>query len=61
MQQIEYGRVLCLKRSTEMREMAGKAQTETLHETYMRLANNWLKRAAEGQRAKRPLLHSIEK
>lgn len=51
MQQIEYGRVFCLKRSTEMREMAAKAQTETLHETYMRLASNWLERAAEGKRA----------
>ena len=44
MQQIEYGRVFCLKRSTEMREMVAKAQTETLHETYMRLASNWLER-----------------
>jgi hypothetical protein len=34
-----------------MREMASEAQTETLHETYMRLANNWLKRAGEDQRS----------
>jgi hypothetical protein len=51
MRQIEYRRVYCLERSTEMREIADEARTETLHETYMRLANNWLKRAAEGQKA----------
>ncbi len=51
MQQLDYGRVFCLTRSAEMLEMASEARTETLHETYIRLATDWLRRAAQDQRA----------